>query len=119
VSGQRDRRRRDLHTVDQRDRVNALDLPRARAQRQTLARRADGAALVRRRHIRSDDPNAGGPIANVTVRDDISVDLALDLPAIDGVSSAAAPPAATRRRRPTARKTPARSHDRAGTAETG
>jgi hypothetical protein len=43
------------------------------------------------RLIRSDDPNAGGPIANVTVRDDISVDFAFDLPAVDGVSSAAAP----------------------------
>jgi hypothetical protein len=39
------------------------------------------------RLIRSDDPNAGGPIANVTVRDDISVDFAFDLPAVDGVSS--------------------------------
>jgi hypothetical protein len=34
------------------------------------------------RLIRSDDPNAGGPIANVTVRDDISVDFAFDLPAV-------------------------------------
>lgn len=59
------------------------------------------------RLIRSDDPNAGGPIANVTVRDDISVDFAFDLPAVDGVSSAAAPRAAKRRRRPAAQKTPA------------
>jgi hypothetical protein len=56
------------------------------------------------RLIGSDDPNAGGPIANVTVRDDISVDFAFDLPAVDGVSSAAAPRAATRRRGPVARK---------------
>jgi transposase-like protein len=32
--------------------VNDLDLPHARKQRQTLARRADGAALVRRRNDR-------------------------------------------------------------------
>jgi beta-lactamase superfamily II metal-dependent hydrolase len=59
------------------------------------------------RLVRSDDPNAGGPIANVTVRDDISVDFVFDLPPVDGVSSEAAPRAATRRRRPAVRKTPA------------
>ena len=36
----------------QRGRVDDLDLPRPLPQRQTLARRADGAALVRRRHGR-------------------------------------------------------------------
>ena len=35
--------------LDQRHRVDDLRVPRAREQRQTLARRADGAALVRRR----------------------------------------------------------------------
>ena len=35
--------------LDQCDRVDDLGLPRTRSQRQTLARRADGAALVRRR----------------------------------------------------------------------
>ena len=38
--------------LDQCDRVDDLGLPRTRRQRQTLARRADGAALVRRRNDR-------------------------------------------------------------------
>ncbi len=38
--------------LHQRDRVDDLHLPRSRPQRQALARRADGAALVRRRHAR-------------------------------------------------------------------
>lgn len=71
------------------------------------------------RVIRSDDPNAGGPVANVTVREDVSVDFTFDLPAVEGVSSTAAPRAATRRRRPAARKKPAESDDRDGTAATG
>ena len=37
---------------DQPDREHALDLPRARQEREALARRADGAALVRRRDAR-------------------------------------------------------------------
>jgi len=36
--------------LDQRDRVDDRDLPQPRPQRQALARRADGAAVVRRRH---------------------------------------------------------------------
>ncbi len=38
--------------LDQRDRVDDLDLPVQVGQRQALARRSDGAALVRRRHDR-------------------------------------------------------------------
>jgi hypothetical protein len=37
--------------LDQRDRVDDLDLPHQVGQRQALARRADGAALVRRRGV--------------------------------------------------------------------
>jgi putative transposase len=39
--------------LHQRDRIDDLHLPGARQERQTLAGRADGAALVRRRHARS------------------------------------------------------------------
>ena len=39
--------------LDQPHRKHALDLPRARQEREALARRADGAALVRRRHAGS------------------------------------------------------------------
>src|SRR4051794_6140059 len=57
----RDPPRRATHpgqnpAVDQRHRVHDLDLPRPRPQRQALARRTDGAALVRRRNGRSQRP---------------------------------------------------------------
>ena len=42
--------------VDQRHRVDDLDLPRPRQERQALARRADGTALVRRRNGRGIQP---------------------------------------------------------------
>jgi len=42
--------------LDQRDRVDDRDLPQPRPQRQALAGRADGAALVRRRHGRGRRP---------------------------------------------------------------
>src|SRR4051794_1232742 len=57
----RDPPRRATHpgqnpAVDQRHRVHDLDLPRPRPQRQAVARRTDGAALVRRRNGRSQRP---------------------------------------------------------------
>jgi hypothetical protein len=53
------------------------------------------------RLVRSDDPAAGGPIANVTIRDDISVDFAFDVAGGGDPppSGAAPPPRRTARRR--------------------
>ena len=52
--------------LDQRGRVDDLDLPRPRPQRQTLARRADGAALVRRRHGRGRPSSSAASTATST-----------------------------------------------------
>jgi beta-lactamase superfamily II metal-dependent hydrolase len=69
---------------------------------------AEMKTLKQIRLVRSDMPDAEGPIANVTIRDDISVDFAFDLPEAAVTASAEAPAPTTGRRRAGARATAAR-----------